>query len=1067
GADPDKLMESQSTPFSLSLAPGSAANKLNLVASLHLRHTPQNQDRTGWNAVVAENVVQVGDWATVAMIWDGDSLLLLVDGRAVARRVFRNAEIIDLGKVNATHFWVGTWVDGRRNRYSGKIAGIRVWNTIPDKYIEALGRAEESGLGAIDSRHEDFGGDAGSLGKALAAEQFYNGGRWRRYEKGTIAWKQDNGARVIAAPMHTIFNSDRGYRSLGYPIADEAVKGGVRAMYFEMGAIYWSQATGAGAVWGPAYLRYLTLTNVLGLPQAGMPFGTQANPDLTTKFQRGRIYYARHTGAFEVHGSILDLYTSLQGPSGFLGMPISDETEVHDATGRQIGVASVFEGGTIYHSSRTGANEVHGEILKTYQRLGGPAGSLGFPITGERGAQNGVRYSAFENGVIVWRGGWESAKAVCEYEVYVEQVLGGKIDDGPWDSSGEFFARVTLEANGQCLVNRERHPRSGSSGACLKIEKGWKVPIRHDTQIYLKVDVWDEDGLSGDEYHGRIEVRYDINTLWGTLSNSPAIDGEVGVWNQQPMTTKGASSPKFGSIRFNYTIRTEAEKVDHELFRNQAWWSFSNFSTPCLGKSLYPETFRDVDVITDTVEAILNPFDELYYELAFKEAAKSGNCFGMSTVGFRALRGHGSFPEHIYRFPQAAVERHINVKQASQYGADMLHWMVRNLFNGNLIQPVDVFNEARREIDRCGACIISMMNMANGTGHAVLAYKYDLGGDNNRLGCLYVADPNRPWAAGDQDPVTKKVRHPSFIEVFKNNSFRATSITTKKNPNGFASNPVDFTLVELPSTLMMAIPYRVVSGVPRTPFWEVVATLLAIGVFAVLLGDADAEQVSVGNDELISGSGNNRRYKRNHPLQAMSFMDSDDSPLILAGQNRIADLLEIDMKGSKQGRYRQAVLLGPAGYKLDNPIAANARDTLRVEDADSAFPLLSLEVDGVTKSGALEYFVARDPSNRPARRFSLDLQQAKGDIARVGIDPRGGALMLSPGGAPAPVNIAVAINDGGQLRTGTLRGVTPTSGGEAVRIVPADWANPRGDFAVERLSSLSGGVLERKIMRGS
>ena len=111
--------------------------------------------------------------------------------------------------------------------------------------------------------------------------------------------------------------------------------------------------------------------------------------------------------------------------------------------------------------------------------------------------------------------------------------------------------------------------------------------------------------------------------------------------------------------------------------------------------------------------------------------------------------------------------------------------------------------------------------------------------------------------------------------------------------------------------------------------------------------------------------------------------------------------------------------------------------------------------------------MARDPSNRPARRFSLDLQQAKGDIARVGIDPRGGALMLSPGGAPAPVNIAVAINDGGQLRTGTLRGVTPTSGGEAVRIVPADWANPRGDFAVERLSSLSGGVLERKIMRGS
>ena len=73
--------------------------------------------------------------------------------------------------------------------------------------------------------------------------------------------------------------------------------------------------------------------------------------------------------------------------------------------------------------------------------------------------------------------------------------------------------------------------------------------------------------------------------------------------------------------------------------------------------------------------------------------------------------------------------------------------------------------------------------------------------------------------------------------------------------------------------------------------------------------------------------------------------------------------------------------------------------------------------------------------------------------------------MISPGGAPKPMDIQVSVAEAGQLRTGTLRRVMPTAGTEALRIVPEDWANPKGNFAVERLTSLSGGVLERKFMR--
>lgn len=1056
--DAVRLIESQSTPFSLSLEPGSAAGKYTLTGSMHLRHTPQAQDQTGWLRARAEDVARANDWLTVAMIWDGDAISLFVDGKIVERRVFRNAEGVALANVSSTQFWVGTWVDGRRNRYVGKIAGIRVWNTVPLQYLPELGRAESEGFGAIASRHEDMGGDGGSLGPAKAAEQTLADGRWRMFTNGAIAWKADTGARVIPAPMHNLYNSSRVRTSLGFPIVDEAARNGVRALYFEKGAIYHSNATGAGAVWGPAYLRYLTLTNVLGLPKNGMAFGSTQNPDLTTQFERGRIYYAAHSGAFEVHGLILEHYLSLGGPNGFLRMPVSDEEPVRNASGAEIGRVSSFEGGSIYFSGATGAHEVHGMILDAYRKLGGPAGELGFPITDERGAQNGIRYSAFQNGVIVWRAGWTSAKAVREYEIRVENAhQHSGIDDGD-ESTGEFYAKVRVEANGQVL-GHQRFPKSGHSNGNVKIDKTWTVPIRHDTQIYLKIDVWDWDMASDDDYHGRIEQRYDINTLWGTLGSDPQLDGEVGVFVNQPLTYKTGDTPKFTSIQFNYRISTAAQEINPAEFRHQAWWPFDNFKTPTLGWPLYPQTFRDVDIVTNVWETILNPFDKLYYELAFKGAASGGNCFGMSTEAFRALQGHSLFPEHIFRFGLAQTQQHINIKQASQLGAEMLHWLVRNVFNLNLIQPCDVFHEARREIDARGACIISMMNLDTGTGHAVLAYRYEMGGPNNRLGCLYVADPNEPWAQG-------RPPHPTYIEVFKNNSFKST-VKSSSSPNGYQSNPVDLGLFSLPTTLIMAVPYRVVSGIPRTPFLEIIATLLTIGAFIILAGDAVTEQASVGGNDLYSGNPGSRQIKRGHPLVPVAVLDVEQPPTILGSAQRLDKLLELEVRGTKQGSYRQGALLGPAGFQLANPIAAGARDALRVEDPDTAFPMVSLEVDGAVKAAALDYFVARDPSNRPTRSFSLSLQQAKDDIARVGIDARGGALMVSPGGAPKPIDIEMSVLEGGQLRKGVLRGVMPTSGAEAVRVVPEDWANPKGNFAIERLSSLSGGVLERKILRGT
>lgn len=1040
--DADRLICSQSTPFSIGLEAGSRPGMLTLVGNVHVHHSPQANAELGWVSVRAPDALPVDAWTRVGLIWDGDCASLVVAGKVVARRVFRNAELATLPQVDSTDFFIGTWVDGRRNRYVGKLAGVRIWNTLPSKWIAALAEAENVGLGAIESRHEDLGGAGGMLGAALGPASSGGEGRWQSFAKGMIVWSHEGGARAILAPLHELYAVPRVRSGLGFPIVDEARVGEARVQLFERGAMFSSKVASRSALWGSIYRCYLTHAQLLGLPTSAVPVGSQANPDLAMQFERGRIYASPQTGAFEVHGLIHEHYLSASASAGRLGLPISDEEAVRSASGSEIGRVSEFEGGAIYYSVNTGAHELHGPILHTYRMLGGPAGELGFPVTGELAAANGIRYAGFEQGVIVWRAAWASAKALRNYQVRFERAYqSSAIDDGA-DAGAELFARVTLHANGIKIVERERVPDSGHSGASVEIDRAWDVPIRHDTVLSLKIETWDHDDWSGDDYQGRIEQRYDVNTLWGTLSADAALDGEVGIWADQPCTNKGDASPNLGTIRFSYAIRGEAQRVEPLRFREQGYWRFRNEGTPELGKDLYVQAFRDVDMVSGWLDTLLNPLDEAFYHAVFKGAAKGGNCFGMAAEALRSLKGVSLFPQHLSRFTREQTIRHINIMQGSQYSAEMFYWVLESFFNLDLFQPTDTFDTIRQEIDRHGACIVSLVTHEV-VGHSLLAYRYE-GGTAQRYGRIYVADPNLPFSASAPD-------ERSYIDVFRNDTFDST-IAIK----GTACSSANATFA--------CTPYRVISSTPRTPIWEIVMAVMA-GVLLVF-GDASPEQARVGGRALRS-EGAARRIVAGHPLVPLPRFDGGADTSVLLARTRVKELLELELVGRKTGRYQQLCMLGPAGYRIDNPIEAGALDRVRVEDASSPYPMVSLEVAGATKLAKLDYFVARDPSQRPARSFSLELQQAKDDIARVGIDPRGAALVISPGGAPRPFDLTITVDEAGKQRRGVLRGLVPTSGNEALRLVPDDWSNPLGSFAVERLSSLAGGVLERKLVRGS
>lgn len=82
-----------------------------------------------------------------------------------------------------------------------------------------------------------------------------------------------------------------------------------------------------------------------------------------------------------------------------LGQPQSAERTSSDGVGR----FRVFQNATVYWSPRTGAHEVHGAIRDQYVNMGGETGRLGYPVTDEMPAQDGVgRVSNFERGSIYW-----------------------------------------------------------------------------------------------------------------------------------------------------------------------------------------------------------------------------------------------------------------------------------------------------------------------------------------------------------------------------------------------------------------------------------------------------------------------------------------------------------------------------------------------------------------------------------------------------------------------------------------------------------------------------------------
>ncbi|MET4703229.1 hypothetical protein [Frigoribacterium sp. UYMn621] len=286
--------------------------------------------------------------------------------------------------------------------------------------------------GAIRDKYWSVLGEGGFLGFPISAQTCASGTCTQVFKNGTIVWTASGGAQVIQPPspeIQTVYSSLGGASgSLGpiiSPVFVESVNGGGKAQGFQNGSIYWSAASGGWAVSGAirdAYWSVLGEGGALGWPTgAAVPSSANGGGSVQT-FQGGSIYSSGSGGArVMMSGAILTAYGVAGGPAGALGWPISGPYQLTVNGG---GKSQGFQNGSIYQSS-LGAFAVSGVFRSVYWSVLGEGGPLGWPTAAPTCA-GGQCTQTFQNANIISTGASTARVASTSPEIdAVHQSLGG------------------------------------------------------------------------------------------------------------------------------------------------------------------------------------------------------------------------------------------------------------------------------------------------------------------------------------------------------------------------------------------------------------------------------------------------------------------------------------------------------------------------------------------------------------------------------------------------------------------------------------------------------------------
>jgi hypothetical protein len=587
------------------------------------------------------------------------------------------------------------------------------------------------------------------------------------------------------------------------------------AAYFERGMIVLRPDGRAFAVYGMIYARYRAFGDVVptgwspGLPTSDEQAVTGGR---MSSFDGADIYWSSTTGAHEVHGAIRDHVAALGGCGGWLGFPLTDETSVRSGS-NEIGRMNNFQSASIYWSGTTGAFEVHGALRQAWlERFGGPAGTLGWPVSDETGSPAGIyRFNDFQNGCLTWRAVDGLIQCFTSLDVYVDRFS----SQGDHTVGEHFGASIWLFVNSSVTAstgqganpsfpgggNNYGDPNASPQASILTIS-----PVRGDLVINASFTGYDHSPVQGDQNLGTVSGQFAIDALWGL---------------NQPQEHWDPSNSFFVA----YSVRNQSPTDPNDpQFRQDLFWAFENFDTATLSREQYAQTFVDVEV---GESGFLHPFDELFYDLVYEGIAAGGNCFGMCLEANDTLARTSLYSEPLSAIGHdATTTNEINVKHGYQLGVDVVNYVVGKFVSGATHNPVQAFNESRDLFNSGNYPILSITSAyIGGDGHAVRPYAWDQSNPNDWT--ISIANPNRPPSrGGDTDPQ-------NVIHVDPNaNTFTFAFDSANTWTGGTWSGG-----------RMYVLPFSVMCSEQNTPFWDVMLALLGAALI-VLGGDGTTTQVT-------------------------------------------------------------------------------------------------------------------------------------------------------------------------------------------------------------------------------
>lgn len=802
------LAESTALPFAIFVDRGSGNSDFKVVVSV-------NPTAHGWSGTTTEFFMDLkyNNWYVADLVYDIDTLAVFINGSIASVHAFSKGWI---EKTFSSDLFIGIGADGFSHHFNGNIAAFQLHDGIPFDLEAQLDVSRSQPEWFISYKYNQIKTKGLYFGSPTAASYFNDqiNSYVQDYNGGVIMFNHNNG---VAFEMHGSIYEYYKINSilqteLGYLVSDEGNAGlpESRKTIFRNGGIYWSPYTGAVHVSGQLYLDYEHNDEAkwIGLPISA---ATDIIDGKEQVFQWARMYFRNGASrAYEVHGAILDKFLSAGGVNNW-GYPVSNEADVMK-DGASIGKFNDFENCTIYWSPNTGSFEVHGDILKKYKNVKGPAGDLGFPTSDENSTLSTVtpvRYNTFQNGIVLWYGDEQNTIVCKPFNIFLG-TIDSKENEGAGMGQNDLQLRATILENGQQLFTK-RFPESGhqEGNNIMVINQTLDVlisPIDVSRTIKFKVEVYDADPGT-DDHLGTLDYDLSVLNAWGMRDKN-------GVFANGQNDT----GPFQNINNISWAVQPVVNIKD--LSEEEKWWGMDNDPTETISYTQYATAFRDVDSEPEWWD-IPDWLKEAFYQLVIKGIGKGGNCFGMSLEAINSRKGRSLFSMPLSRFEtwEHAVNE-FNIHQQYQVGASAICWFVEQVLSGNTHAPVDVFNETKKRFDRGDHPVLNLAQnyTFSGARHAILPVGWDT---SMKPWKIKVCDPNFPKSVGELlvDP--------------DENTFSYDGGRNKYHGGRWLGGRMHY------------MPYTVLNSRPRIPAWDAILLILR-GVFFIL-GEA-AETVSLTDD---------------------------------------------------------------------------------------------------------------------------------------------------------------------------------------------------------------------------